>query len=209
VPVILYAVSILIAVSAMPDKKSRRRAIGYIVLLLSSVGPMMLVTQYGLRTFYTTFIILSVWALEMLRDQKSALEDVLRRYKLRAEQITAGLVCAFALFSGFLFVQSVINFDFFAIRTAYIAEQIDAGIEVTTVPVLPCDTLTVEDDWSNIIRDILPDKSVIRFNQTSDIMACENSDDYVAVYAGSPIYPFRYAVTHLAYKNPRNLHTQF
>ena len=46
VPVMLYIASILIAVSAMPDKKSRQRAIGYLVLLLSSVGPMLLVTQY-------------------------------------------------------------------------------------------------------------------------------------------------------------------
>lgn len=209
VPVLLYAASILIAVSALPDKKSRRRAIGYIVLLLSSVGPMLLVTQYGLRTFYTTFIILLVWALEMLHAQRSALEDILRKYKLRAGQITAALACAFALFSGFLFVQSVINFDFFAVRTAYIAEQIAAGKTETVVPVLPCGMLTVEDDWSNIVRDILPSSHPFEMMQTTDITACENRADYEAIYAGSPIYPFRYAVTHLGYKNPRNLHAQF
>ena len=209
VPVMLYAVSVLIAVSAMPDKKSRQRAIGYIVLLLSSVGPMLLVTQYGLRTFYTTFIILTVWGLEMLRGQKSVLEDVLRRYKLHAGQITAGLACAFVFFSGFLFVQTVINYDFFAVRTAYIAEQIGSGAEQAVVPVLPCGTPTVEDNWSNIVRDILPGSHPFRIIQTTDATDCENFADYEAVYAGSPIYPFRFAVTHLGYKNPRNLHPQF
>ena len=209
VPVLLYAASIGIAVSAMPDKKSRLRAYGYVILILSSVGPMLLVTQYGYRTFYTTFMILMVWALTLLRDQKSALEDILRRYKLHLGHVTAVLAGALAVLSVFLCVQSVINFDFFAIRTAYIAEQIDAGVEVATVPILPCGTLTVEDDWSNIVRDILPDKSVIRFNQTNDVAACDNFDDYAAVYAGSPIYPFRYAVSHLGYKNPQNIHEQF
>ncbi len=63
--------------------------------------------------------------------------------------------------------------------------------------------------FSGSVKTILPDKSVIRFNQTNDVAACDNFDDYAAVYAGSPIYPFRYAVSHLGYKNPQNLHEQF
>ena len=168
---VLFAAAVWIGISAIGDKRMRENAWGFFALLFVSAAPLMFVTQHGYRTYYATFILLLVWALQLLRAQQDVWLPLLRRLRLRAVPCTAALACAFVLFCGFAGVQTMLNFNVFAVRTAIIAQAVEDGREEITVPYLPCYALSVEENWPNKISDVLPDKSVLRIVERSDVSA--------------------------------------
>ena len=205
VPTVLYAAAVCIGVSALP-KEEKTRAHGYMILLVMSAAPLMAVDKHGYRTYYLTFILLLVWALELLRSQKNTWTPVLRRLHLGAVPCTAAFACGLVILSAFCGVETMLNFDVFAVRTEKIAQALEQGQTEITVPFLPNHTLSVEDNWYGKISDVLPDKSALQIHESADVSVCDGAEAYEALYHGSPLYPVRYAFGHLSYKNPENVH---
>ena len=208
IPTVLYAAAVCIGVSALP-KADKTRAHGFMILLLMSVAPMMAVDKHGSRTYYLTFMLLLVWTLELLRSQKNTWTPVLRRLHLGTVPCTAAFVCGMVILSAFCGVQTMLNFDVFAVRTEKIAQALEQGQPEITVPFLPNCTVSVEDNWYGKISDILPDKSALQITESADVSVCDGAEAYEALYHGSPLYPVRYAFGHLPYKNPANVHAVF
>lgn len=202
---LIFAVGVIINIT---EKALRFKLIFLGVLLASSIAPMMIVTQYGYRTYYITMIVLIVFSLYVLKPVLLN-SDIMCRLIKSKEIITSSTYCSAAIFvflGMFCFAQTVYNFDFYVVRTNMIREQIEenrgAGsddfIEVFT---LPCEGISIEDEAVNLVFDIIgggrPDKM-----KTVGICDSLSSDEVLEVLESNFLTNLKYAFEHVEYKNP-------
>ena len=206
-PTALYAAAICVGVFC-GDKTERRRDIGMLLLLLSSIGPMLFVSTYGYRTYYITWVLLLMWAFAVLRGQKETLRAELARMKLSCKPLAVSLACVFVVCAGVYAMQSAINFDVYALRAEQIGQAIAEGETEITVPMLPCRYLSGEDIWTYSVPMVRPHNRGIRVYLTAEYRDCRDKDAYIQFARKSPVHVLRYALRHRQYIDPLVLERQ-
>lgn len=209
----IYLVFAVITVLAVVDKKLRFELMLMIVLLASSVVPMLFVNQYGFRTYYLTAILLLIFALYIIKIGVDESGDFISRIvKAEAAQKTKRISCMcsaglFVMLGAFLFIQTVYNYDLYVLRTDLIQEQIGSIENLSTDEYifafnLPFEGISVEDEFSfnNVMYDILPGRPEnMRVVSVSDNLFFE---DVRILLEGSFFNALKIAFDNLEYKNP-------
>lgn len=192
---ICYFVVWLAVIFLVVPKDKRITAIGWSVLLLSSIGPMLLVTQYGHRTYLTTYFIMLGMATYLLRESgiQETASDFFEKY-LNKKVLTFSVIAIFTCTCLYSSMQLVGNYYFYLERTEYIYYALEEGREEAKVPVLPFISVSIEDEWPNIIQDIVLDKDIKIV--VTDIDSCENAEGYKGVFSKSFITVFNRSFTH-------------
>ena len=202
--VTLYALSILNAIFCLQKSNFRTLMLGLFVLILSSVGPMMFADKYGYRTFYLPFVIFLSTSFILLKQVVAELpKNALAKFPKK--KVGSFAVCvasaAFICLSASIFIQSVYNYDFYVVRTQYIAEQADESAERVNVPALPCRGISGEDENPSIFDAVLYKSGVDMEIAVTESIFCENSGEYYAILDTDPISNTIFAIQHLDFKN--------
>ena len=181
----------LLFVFFVMPKEKRWEAIGWTVLLLSSIAPMMLVNQYGHRTYLTTYFIMIGLISYLLKEQYFS--GIAARF-LNKKAFVVTSVMVFAFCCVFTSIQLLGNYNFDQERNEYVSEKVSEGCEEANVPVIPFVSVSIEDEWPNIVEQIALDQDIKVI--VTDINSCENVKEYNEVIYGSFISNFKKAFTH-------------
>jgi hypothetical protein len=198
--VVIFIINILVTIGLTEDKSLRLSLWALAVITFFSVAPMMIVNQSGHRTYYTTFICMTVFSLFLLRLHIA--EFFLKcENKPFSKSCFSGIAAACFLVITLAFsLQSLYNYDFYVIRSNYIAEKISANEDIY-VPCLPYDAISVEDSWNNIIFFAFPSASDLE-QVTISLTAWDGFDDYRNNILLNPIRALSFAFHNWEYKNP-------
>ena len=198
--VILFVMNVLVTILLTEDKAVRLPLWFFAIIAISSVAPMMVVNQSGYRTYYTTFICVTVMALWLLRQHSAEyLQNNSKKTELR-RCVSAAAASCFLVLTLALLCQSVGNYDFYVIRSNYIAEKITLK-EDYYVPCMPYETLSVEDSWITIIHFPFP-PSEDSTQTTVELSAWEMLDYYKDTVLNDPVHALSFAIENWEYKNP-------
>ncbi len=185
--VAVYLIVFLFTIWKIDAKEQRNISICGFLVLLSSIAPMLLVSQYGHRTYLTSYFTLIFLAFYLLRENAPKEICALPVMSYLNKKMVSALVCiVFVFTSGYTAVQMIYNYNFYVIRTAYIEKELACGSKEIDVPVLPFIAVSIEDEWPNIVGDIAEDKTVV-FNEVS-MTSCENAQEYEAVFSDSIVH---------------------
>lgn len=211
--VVLYALSIFTAIICMKKTKFRKLMFGLFILVLSSVGPMMFANQYGYRTFYLPFVILLSISFLLLKEVFGKLSESTVK-TINKEKIGKLVVCtsaaALICLSASIFIQSVYNYNFYTVRTNYIAAQIDNKSERINTPTLPCRGISAEDENPTLLDSMLYKTEIYDTEseaKTDTVIAitesiyCENKDEYYHILNSDPVSNTLTALKNLKYKD--------
>ncbi len=207
--VILYAASLFIAILMVEKRRIRTLLIELYILMLSAVGPMLFVNQYGYRTFYLSYFVILCIALYLITVIKPKFKELIKINKVTVKRFTASISCmVFICFSALVFMQSVYNYDFYVVRMQYIASQSNEAAEEIHVPFLPCRAISCEEENPTLIQSVLYKKSSSQIKIMSS-NSCENSDDYQNILNSNPLSNLIFAVENIEYKNPAFFNSLF
>ncbi len=204
----LYFVLAFVSIVSISEKSCRIKLLMICAAVVSTVAPMMIVTQYGYRTYYATFIMLIIFSLTVVENFFTENEfDI-------CEQVVEGVKKSFVLCSAVIFlllsstvcIQAVYNYDFYVIRTDDIRRQVEmiaAGERENYVEAftLPCKGISIEDVYENIIFDIIdtgrPEKM-----KTITAYNSESFERIKVLLEADFLYNLKFAFAHLEYKDP-------
>ncbi|MBO5420996.1 MAG: hypothetical protein J6A67_03525 [Clostridia bacterium] len=181
----------LLFVFGVMPKEKRLAAVGWTVLLLSSIVPMMLVNRDGYRTYMTTCFIIIGMISYLIKEQK-LLEIASRFLNKKALVFAAATVFAFCCL--YTSIQLAGNYCFDQERNDYIHEKIDEGCEEAKVPVIPFVSVSIEDEWPGITQQLVLDHDIEIV--VTNINSCENAEEYNAIINRSFISTFQKALVH-------------
>jgi hypothetical protein len=176
-------------------KEKRLTALGWTVLLLSSIVPMLLVNQHGYRTYLTTYFILLGMLASFLKE--ICLSEIISKMKaqyLNKNFIVVAVGTIFIFMSAYTAIQQSVNYRFYQVRTEYIFQQVEEGSAEARVPMLPVTSVSFEDEWPNIVKNIVQDKDLEII--VADANSCENADEYNAITSEMFVSTFRKALAH-------------
>lgn len=187
--------------SAKNKTECIQRIVG-LLIVLSSVAPMMVVSKYGYRTYYTTFFVCFLFACMIIKQ--SVDKESVSRF-IKSGRIRKPLIAVMGAFSvltcTFIFMQTVYNYDFYIYRSENIAEQINSGEEIVETAVLPCDAVSNESAWPNIIADSYGGN--YKKIKIVDISSLKNNDFYYDELLNSTMIDItKFAFEHLEYRDP-------
>ena len=195
---VVFVCTCLVSTFLITDKKIKWTTLSFLVVIAASIAPMMLVNQYGHRTYVITNylgVFMGVYLIKAVAPE--AFFEKTRLWKKQFSRIClACLIFATLFFSS----QTVYNFNYYAVRTNYIAEQINISSEQIAVPILPCNSISMEDEWPNILIDI--SEEYARKIIVSDSNHCENADEYKNVLETSLPMQIIRAFNNLEFKDP-------
>lgn len=206
--IVIYILVAVCIVFAITDKTIRLNLMGFGIVIASSVAPMMIVTQYGYRTYYITAVLLIVFALFVLKQAIGETAENLKAINLKQLKKYA-VLCSIAIFTflgAFYFIQSVYNYDFFVVRTDMICEQVKANKENGTddyieVFTLPMEGISIEDEYINIVFDIIDSGRPSKM-KTIGILDSSVADEVLTILDSSFVKNLKFAIDHLEYKDP-------
>lgn len=168
-----------------------------IFIFAMSVGMFMVLNQHGYRTFYLSLIIFIALTLYLA-------DYVAKRYDIAVAQnrtkiFNSVAVAVFLCVAILMPLQTIQNYDVFAMRQEYVTEKIAEGDELIYVPKVPNKSL-VRDEFLDFYKEYFskdnPDVE-IRF---IDIEDWEKFEEYQSMM-DNPITSITYAVGHLGYSN--------
>lgn len=197
----LFIVDSASIIFSIKDKEFRWASLLFSATLASSVAPMMLVNQYGHRTYVITFFIslfFSVYLLKNIFDEK-----IIEKCKqmVSPKQLSIIFCCILLGLTVFLTSQAVYNFNFFVERTTHIAQEIKSNpTEPIKVPILPNNSTSIEDECTNIIADVIS-VGTANFDITY-FTDCKNSEQYRAILADSLPSQTIKALENIRFKDP-------
>ena len=182
--VAVYLLVFFFVILKIDSKQQRRVCVCGFLILLSSIAPMLLVSQYGHRTYLTSYFTLIFFAVYLIRENVPEKVYTLSDVPFVSKKLAAALLCiAFVFTCGYTTVQLMYNYNIHSLRSAYIEQEISAGSKEIDVPTLPFIAVSIEDEWPNIVSDITEDESIV-FNNV-DMDTCENAEEYGAVLSNS------------------------
>ena len=190
-----YFVFWLLTVFFVFPKEKRLTALGWTVLLLSSIVPMLLVNQHGYRTYLTTYFILLGMLASFLKE--ICLSEIISKMKaqyLNKNFLVVAVGTIFIFMSAYTAIQQSVNYRFYQVRTEYIFQQVEEGSAEARVPMLPVTSVSFEDEWPNIVKNIVQDKDLEII--VADANSCENADEYNAITSEMFVSTFRKALAH-------------
>lgn len=195
---VVFACTCLVSTFLITDKKIKWTTLSFLVLIAASIAPMMLVNQYGHRTYVITNYIGVFMGVYLMKAV--APEAFFEKTRLWKKQFSSICLACVIFVTLFLSSQTVYNFNYYAVRTNYIAEQINSGSEQIAAPILPCNSISMEDEWPNILIDI--SEEYARKIIVTDFNHCENADEYKQVLATTLPAQIVRAFNNLEFKDP-------
>lgn len=202
--VILYGLSFLAGALCLKKTAFRTKFVSLLVLMLSTVGPMIFVDKYSYRTFYLSFAaFLSLTLVTVGEVVKNVPVTKFKKYITdKRERATAGILCAvFACLTVTVFIQTVYNYNFFVVRTGYISSQIAEGAEIVTVPEMPCRAVSNEDENPSLIESMTYKTDVNFEYEIAESISCKNAADYYRILSTDPVTNLLFALKNLKYKD--------
>lgn len=197
----LFIVAAAYTIFCIKDKQFRLNALFISAALMSTVAPMMLVNQYGHRTYVITFFVALFLSAYLLKKSSVLNFSVLQKHNISPKLLSSVFCCIFLGLTVFLTSQTIYNYNFYVERTTYIANEINNNqSESIKVPILPSNSTSVEDDYPNIIADIVPvGKASFDITYFTD---CENAEQYKAILSDSLPSQVIKAFQNIHFKNP-------
>ena len=205
--VAIYAVVIFICLLCLKKSAFRLILIELYILILFSIGPLLIVSKYVYRTFYLTFILLFVFACYLLKEVAKHLSPYLTKdLKVTFKKVVPVVFAtAFVFLSMNIFIQTSYNYNFYVVRTQYIAEQVNMDAETIYIPTLPCKAIVCEDEHPSSLSDIIYKTSAKSRIAEQNMVYCENIDSYNAVLSKNPVSSILYSFSNLQYKSPHTI----
>lgn len=202
--VAVYAVNIILTVILIEDKTLRLQCILMSAVVVLSVAPMMIVTASGNRTYYTTFIGMTMFAVVVIRQ---TLPDVFDRMIKTAEfrKVTLGISAGcFALLSAMLLLLGLYNYDFYVMRCDAMAEAFRAGQEqgitvIQKAPTMPFLPSSIESHDENVLFLAFDENSRVD-TEVIALTAWEYFEYYRNEIVKNPIQALRFAFENWEYK---------
>lgn len=207
--VLLFTVSVILSIASMEKTHFRTVCIGFMVLIILSVGPVMIVNLCGCRIFYVANIIIIAFAACLLKEILPIISDVLPNIKLSEKIMKTGtgvLAAVFIFISGNMFIGSVYNYNYYVIRTQNFAEQIKNRDPVVEVSTVPCIAYTEEDELPSLLCGMvyklnLPEDYSFSFKVISFGGKEDYSGRYYNLLEMNPFSATVFAFRHLEYEN--------
>ncbi len=204
VMVVVYAAVVFVSLLCLEKSDFKLILIELYILVLFSIGPLLIVSKYGYRTFYLTFILLFVFAcfsFKRISKYIPALFD--KKIGAMCKRIApAVFATAFIFLSANVFMQSTYNYNFYIVRTQYIAQQVNHGEKVVAIPTLPCKSIVCEDEHPSSLGDILHETGAKARVTEQALVYCENVEEYDSVLSKNPVSSASYSFNNLQYKSP-------
>ena len=204
--VTLYAANVVITVFLVEDKVLRLQCFLMSAVVVLTVAPMMIVTASGERTYYTTFVAMTVFAVVLIRQLLPEwLERIIEAPEFR--KVTTGISAScFALLSAMLLLLGLYNYDFYVMRCEDMAETILVGKQQDTsivqkAPILPFAPSSME-SRSNEVLFLAFDENSRMDTETIALTAWDHYDYYRNEIVKNPIHAVRFAFENWEYKDP-------
>lgn len=179
------------------DNRTKAYSIFLIFALAMSVGMFMILNQHGYRTFYLSLIIFVLLTLYLANYLIKTYNIELNANKLKIANVSA---VAVLLCIGILLpLQTIQNYDVFAMRQEYVDERISQGEKLIYVPKVPNKSL-VRDEFLSFYKSYFSkghEEVEIRF---IDIEDWERFEEYQSMM-DNPLTSITYAVSHLQFSN--------
>lgn len=202
----LYAANVIITVFLVEDKVLRLQCILMSVVVVMSVAPMMVVTASGERTYYTTFVAMTVFAVILIRQLlPEGFAKIMKTSEFR--KMTTGISAGcFAMLSAVLLLLGLYNYDFYVIRCEDMAETITVGRQqgvdiVQKEPVLPFSPSSMESHSDKVLFLAFDENSRID-TETIALTAWDHYDYYRNEIVKNPFEALRFAFENWEYKDP-------
>lgn len=193
-----YTASVLIIILSFEKSHFRTKLILTYSEVLISAAPMLLVNQYGYRTYYITYAVLSVFALEALNEARKYIE----LGKSCKAALSVLFSAAFAVTGLALMIMSAYNFNCFAVRTEYIAEKTTVISEKIDIVPAVFGCISTEDEWPNTILNVVcKTRSEYTFVLKDSTEKCENADEYRIITEGSIPENISFAFSNFRFKD--------
>ena len=189
--------ALIIIFRFIKDIKTKSYSVFAIFALALSVGMFMILTLHGYRTFYLSLIIfvsLTIYlASYIVNEYGISLEGkVLRMFNVTA---VSALLC----FAVLLPLQTIQNYDVFAMRQEYVDEKISQGEKLVYVPKVPNKNL-VRDEFLHFYKDYFTAEHQDVDIVFIDIEDWERFEEYQSMM-DNPLTSITYAVSHLQFSN--------
>lgn len=180
----IYLIAMAITVLSIKDKAVKKKSIVLAVVIVVSVAPMMLVNQYGYRTFYTTFIAAFVFTVFLLKRYMPQAAVQFIKENASAQKMLS-LICGvvFGFTSLFLLTQTLYNFAFYSVRAEDILTQLETS-DTVEVPILPNYICSMEDEYFNIVSQSIGIS--LENVQLIDLYTSDNQDAYIFITQSPP-----------------------
>ena len=189
--------ALIIIFRFIKDIKTKSYSVFAIFALAMSVGMFMILNQHGYRTFYLSLIIFVSLTLYLANYLIKTYNIELNANKLKIANVSA---VAVLLCIGILLpLQTIQNYDVFAMRQEYVDERISQGEKLIYVPKVPNKSL-VRDEFLSFYKSYFSkghEEVEIRF---IDIEDWERFEEYQSMM-DNPLTSITYAVSHLQFSN--------
>lgn len=197
---LVFIAAVLVTLWQIRDRKKKTIVFALVTVIFFTIAPMMVVSQYGYRTYYTTFIAVLILALYLVREfMPEKLRCFLSSDSAVRRTLLMSCVTVFLFASTFLFMQTIYNSAFYVVRADDIISQA-ATEDVIEVPVLPCRITGMEEVYYTSISASIgcPSDKV----KLIDIYTGANSEAYVNVIQSSPVSAIQIVMENLEYRDP-------
>ena len=189
--------ALIIIFRFIKDIKTKSYSVFAIFALAMSVGMFMILTLHGYRTFYLSLIIfvsLTIYLASYIVNEYGIRLEV---KVLRVLNVTA--VSALLCFAVLLPLQTIQNYDVFAMRQEYVDEKISQGEKLVYVPKVPNKNL-VRDEFLHFYKDYFTAEHQDVDIVFIDIEDWERFEEYQSMM-DNPLTSITYAVSHLQFSN--------
>ena len=189
--------ALIIIFRFIKDNRTKAYSIFLIFALAMSVGMFMILNQHGYRTFYLSLIIFVSLTLYLANYLIKKYNIELNANKLKI--VTVSAVAVLLCIGILLPLQTIQNYDVFAMRQEYVDEKISQGEKQIYVPKVPNKSL-VRDEFLSFYKSYFSkgnEDVEIRF---IDIEDWERFEEYQSMM-DNPLTSITYAVSHLQYSN--------
>lgn len=189
--------ALIIIFRFIKDLKTKSYSVFAVFALAMSVGMFMILNQHGYRTFYLSLIIFASLTVYLAKYAVTAYNIRLESKALRIFNITA--VSVLLCFAVLLPLQTIQNYDVFAMRQEYVEEKISQGEKLVYVPKVPNKSL-VRDEFLHFYKDYFTAEHQDVDIVFIDIEDWERFEEYQSMM-DNPLTSITYAVSHLGFSN--------
>lgn len=192
----IFFVCIFYTIVKIKDKKKSSVLILLFLVSASTVAPLMAVSVSGPRMYYLTFFVTLVFATTALKYSLD-IESIIDKVSGTAVPVCTAVL---SVISVVFLIQSVYNFDLYAMRSEYVKSEINETNGQISIPFVPC-------------KSIHNENSSLKFGYSDDIAerlsfveltSWEKYDDYKNATLTFPS-AVKFAIDNIEYKNPANL----
>lgn len=202
----ILVLDVVITVLLIDERELRLKSILLTIVTVCTVAPMMIVNTNGNRTYYTTFICMTAFAIMLLRTCSPELLRRLLASDRFHKTVTNVTAAGFALITAMMLLTSLYNYDFYVIRCNDMVEAVSAGETIQT-PIMPFATSSLETHSEETMFLVLNEKITVD-TEVIALSEWEHFETYRDEIVKNPINALRFAFENWEFKDaqyPRTL----